>query len=470
MYDLKLTNGLVVDPLNGICSAKDIAIEEGKIAAVSEEISGNAKKVIDVEGKTLIPGIIDMHTHMRTILGHPHAQRMIALAGVCTTLDMAGPLENILETIPTSGAGVNIAILEAARKGFTLETDRPSKQEQQALIDKTLEKGGIGIKLLGGHFPMDIDICESFIDLSTKSHSWVAWHVGNSQHGSNILGLEDAISCASGRFLHVAHVNSYCRSQISNELDEALRAINLLKNNKNIFSESYLSPLNGTRLTIERDKPTSKVTETCLKKLGFTPNYEGMKKALLCGAAKVLLDDGLIGKLVMGPEAVSYWEKEGTVTTGSFSVNPAISRFLLAVAKRDDGSFVVDSLSTDGGTYPRNVIVENGLLLVKFGALSLSEFAVKASLNGARALGLENKGHLGVGADADISVLDVEHECAHATIVGGQVIMLRGELLGSGTTIICDPRGETALRKRGIKCIVKGETDANTIEKRFIFD
>lgn len=75
-----------------------------------------------------------------------------------------------------------------------------------------------------------------------------------------------------------------------------------------------------------------------------------------------------------------------------------------------------------------------------------------------------------MGADADISVLDVEHECAHATIVGGQVIMLRGELLGSGTTIICDPRGETALRKRGIKCIVKGETDANTIEKRFIFD
>ena len=40
------------------------------------------------------------------------------------------------------------------------------------------------------------------------------------------------------------------------------------------------------------------------------------------------------------------------MTSGSFAVNPAISRFILAQAKREDGSFVVDSFSTDGGTYP----------------------------------------------------------------------------------------------------------------------
>lgn len=85
-----------------------------------------------------------------------------------------------------------------------------------------------------------------------------------------------------------------------------------------------------------------------------------------------------------------------------------MNRFLLATAKRADGSFVVDSFSTDGGCYPRNVIVENGLLLVKFGVLSLMEYAVKASLNGARTLSLANKGHLSVGADADISILGIE--------------------------------------------------------------
>ncbi len=63
-----------------------------------------------------------------------------------------------------------------------------------------------------------------------------------------------------------------------------------------------------------------------------------------------------------------------------FSVNPSASRFLLATARRNNGTFVVDSFSTDGGCYPRNVIVEKGLLLVKFGALSLPEFVVKSSL------------------------------------------------------------------------------------------
>lgn len=78
---------------------------------------------------------------------------MIALAGVCTTLDMAGPLEDILSSIPESGSGVNIAILDAAREGQTLTSSRPSQLEQEAFIEKTLESGGIGIKLLGGTLP-----------------------------------------------------------------------------------------------------------------------------------------------------------------------------------------------------------------------------------------------------------------------------------------------------------------------------
>lgn len=176
----------------------------------------------------------------------------------------------------------------------------------------------------------------------------------------------------------------------------------------------------------------------------------------------------MIGKLLSGKGGVEYWESKETKTTGSFKVNPAVSRFLIATAKRSDGSFVVDSFSTDGGCYPRNVIVENGLLLVKFGALNLNEYAVKASLNGARALGLKNKGHLSVGADADISILDIQNEKAFATIVEGNVIMLDGQLLGKGTTIICDERGASTLAKRGIKHIVKEEFSLKQITDRFI--
>lgn len=199
-------------------------------------------------------------------------------------------------------------------------------------------------------------------------------------------------------------MNSYCRGQVLNERDEALEAIKLLKAHPNI----YLSPLNGTRFVIRDNVPISSVTTTCLLKLGYSNDYEGVGKAILDGTAGVLADTGVIGVLLSGREGVQYWESRNTECVGGFSVNPAVNRFLLATAKRADGSFVVNSFSTDGGCYPRNVIVENGLLLVKFGVLSLMEYAVKASLNGARTLSLANKGHLSVGADADISILDIE--------------------------------------------------------------
>ena len=469
MFDLVIREGRVVDPVNHRDEVVDIAVEDGRVVAVAPELEGGARETLDAKGKTVIPGIIDMHTHMRTQLGHPHAQRMIALAGVCSTLDMAGPLENILDSIPTSGAGVNIAVVEAAREGFTIRTGRPGAEERRGLIEKTLDQGGIGIKLLGGHFPMDLDVCQAFIEDCHDFRAWIAWHVGSTRHGSNIEGLRDAVNAAHDRFLHVAHVNSYCRGQVSDELHEALEAVELLKAHPNLFSESYLSPLNGTRLIVKENRPISEVTITCLKKLGFTPDRAGLREAIRTGRCGVLCDDGRLGRLVSGEQAVRYWEDKNTETTGSFAVNPAVSRFLLAGAKRADGSFVVDSFSTDGGCYPRNVIVENGLLLVEFGALTMQEFVVKASVNGARALGLPRKGHLGAGADADVTVLDTDQRKAFATIVNGRVIMKAGRLLGRGTCIICDERGRDALTRRGIRTIVKAPLDAAAVASRFVF-
>ena len=92
MNDLIIKGGLVVDPQNGLCKIMDIAVENGLISEIAPEIFSPAREILNAENKVVVPGIIDMHTHMRTILGHPHAQRMVALAGVTTALDMAGPM------------------------------------------------------------------------------------------------------------------------------------------------------------------------------------------------------------------------------------------------------------------------------------------------------------------------------------------------------------------------------------------
>lgn len=62
--DLLLKGGHVIDPKNKIDGQMDVAITNGKISAVAKTISAkDAKKVIDVTGYYVTPGIIDMHVH-----------------------------------------------------------------------------------------------------------------------------------------------------------------------------------------------------------------------------------------------------------------------------------------------------------------------------------------------------------------------------------------------------------------------
>ena len=62
--DMLLKGGVVIDPKNKIQEQFDVAITNGKISQVSKNIpAAGAKKVIDVTGLYVTPGIIDMHVH-----------------------------------------------------------------------------------------------------------------------------------------------------------------------------------------------------------------------------------------------------------------------------------------------------------------------------------------------------------------------------------------------------------------------
>ena len=62
-YDLLVKGGFVIDPAQGIEEEMDVAISNGRIAEVAKSIS-NAKKVIDASEKVVVPGLIDLHTHL----------------------------------------------------------------------------------------------------------------------------------------------------------------------------------------------------------------------------------------------------------------------------------------------------------------------------------------------------------------------------------------------------------------------
>jgi dihydroorotase len=56
---MRIKNGRVIDPANGVDEIRDLCIEAGKIVAHADG------EVIDAAGKLVVPGLIDMHVHLR---------------------------------------------------------------------------------------------------------------------------------------------------------------------------------------------------------------------------------------------------------------------------------------------------------------------------------------------------------------------------------------------------------------------
>lgn len=60
-----IKNGQVVDPKNKFNDIADVLIENGKIKQIAKRISDKADKEIDAKGKVVCPGLIDVHVHLR---------------------------------------------------------------------------------------------------------------------------------------------------------------------------------------------------------------------------------------------------------------------------------------------------------------------------------------------------------------------------------------------------------------------
>jgi dihydroorotase len=90
-YDLLLKRGHVIDPANRIDSVMDIGISSGKIARVAADIPATeARKVVDVQGQYVTPGLIDLHAHVYGYSGSIFPDDTALIAGTTTVVDAGG--------------------------------------------------------------------------------------------------------------------------------------------------------------------------------------------------------------------------------------------------------------------------------------------------------------------------------------------------------------------------------------------
>jgi dihydroorotase len=89
-YDLLVRGGEVLDPASGRRETADVAVRAGRIAAIGAALRARAGRTIDVRGRMVTPGLIDLHTH----LGFEIHRQVLAPetacppGGVTTAVDM----------------------------------------------------------------------------------------------------------------------------------------------------------------------------------------------------------------------------------------------------------------------------------------------------------------------------------------------------------------------------------------------
>lgn len=131
LYDLVIKGGRVICPASGLDGVRDLAVRDGRIAAIEETILPSAaKEAIDARGQLVLPGLIDTHGHIyQYVTGRFGLDPdMVGVrSGVTTVVDQGGPS---CMTLP----------------GFRKFIAEPSKTQVYAFLSAYLVGG------LEGHF------------------------------------------------------------------------------------------------------------------------------------------------------------------------------------------------------------------------------------------------------------------------------------------------------------------------------
>src|SRR5580658_7677504 len=150
MSKLIIRNGRVMDPASGLDARRDVAIENGRIAAIGQNLEAPGATELDATGLIVAPGFIDMHVHLREP-GFEHAETIesgsrAAAAGGFTSVC---PMPN---TKPVNdNATVTSYMIEKARRHAVVNVfpigaiTKGSAGEELAAIGSMKQAGAVAI-------------------------------------------------------------------------------------------------------------------------------------------------------------------------------------------------------------------------------------------------------------------------------------------------------------------------------------
>jgi dihydroorotase len=397
-----IKNGRVIDPANRLDEVCDILVEGSKVAKVSKAINpalanrentvskggvkASADRVIDAAGKLVIPGLVDMHVHLRepgredkeTVKSatmaalHGGVTSLLAMANTEPAMDCAESIE-LLKGIIKDTAFVNVFIAGTITKGrFGDEPTDP----------KVLKEAGV-VAISDDGASVDSDkIMEEALSAAKKEDILVICHCEDKRLSNNGVVNLGTISTRMG-----------------------LRGICNESEYKRIDRDIQLAQKTGTRIHIAH--------VSCKESLEIIAKAKKKGARVSCEVTP--------HHLCLTEEAVLGYDT-------NFKMNPPLrSRDDVAAIRKGLKDGTIDAIASDHAPHTENEKeiefdrAEFGVIglqtqlavgiteLVDKGLLDWTGLVERLSLNPARILGL-TKGALSVGRDADIVVISPDEE------------------------------------------------------------
>lgn len=383
---LLIKNAHVIDPANSLNDIRDILIEGNKISRIAQNINFQSARLIDARAKIVMPGIVDMHVHLRqpgredkeTIDSGTKAALWGGVTSVLAMPNTTIPIDcvknaKLLKTIIKKSAHVNVFIAAAITRGrLGKELTDIAKLKKEGIISLTDDGASVDReKILLGAFK------------TAKRH--------------NILLI---CHCEDKAISNDGVVN---RGIISTRLG--------LKGAPK--EAEYKRVARDIRLAEKADAPVHIVHVSCEESV-----------ELIAKAKK----NGVRVSAETAPHYFCFNEQELLGYNANMKVNPPLrSSQDVEAIKQGLKSGIIDAIASDHAPHTEDekdveferaefgaIGLETELAagiteLVNSGILTWTELAEKFTTNPAKILGLD-KGSLGKGKDADLIIVDPEKE------------------------------------------------------------
>ncbi|MCI4011120.1 amidohydrolase family protein [Brevibacterium sp. ZH18] len=490
-----ITGGRVVDPRHEVDEVLTVGITDGRIVHVGK-YAIPAERTIDADGLIVAPGFVDLHSHAQNPIGH----LLQAHDGVTTSLELecgATPFLHALDAAEYEGRVLNygysaswllarMIVMEGMNPSEInalptlpldafgeLQTSRDwpnpsSPEQQQAIIDliaEQLDDGAIGIGVLLGYAPkVSAAELKALAELAVSRNTTLFVHA---RFGSGIPGhpahesVEELIELSklTGVRIHICHFASSNADGSDESGQLLLEAIN---RGVSITTESYPFEFASTVIGADFLAPeilegngTPASTITYLPRSEVVVSYERLAELRHQDPGGLCLiqyygDDQQVGvdqllKALSFPGAAFASDAMPLTTVGSTGSETTLPTTLpvpegFAAHPRSSSCFIraLTWLHRDTGL------------------MNLSEVISRSSDIPARILSncapvFNDKGHLGVGSDADIVIFDLDSAMPRTNpapvepAIGVVHLFVNGELLVENGTLQAISPGKALL-------------------------